>query len=395
MIKYLFFLFLLACQLSYSQQLFFEHFSPKQKLPSSETYNIFQDSNGYLWFTTDAGLCKYNGKELKVFTTNDGIPENVIFGIYEDKYKRVWFSTLSGYLFYYYNEKFHSIAANPQLKKMCNSYPGNSFFVGQKDTIYYATPGTPGIVKIAPENNYEKIILKTEPYTISNRFIYSNILNKEELIVGSGKFKINAIDSVFYLWLNNKNYAISYKGVSQSTGNSWRGKIDKSGNTFILTSNTIAKIDKQGNIGYKRFLQSILSIYIDNAGNLWLGLAKGGLYFIKDADFNNTPEQLFNSLSVAKIIEDREGTIWLSTLEDGIYKTLNKNVYNYNFNNTLADFHATNDNLYAIFNKKNIWKFEKNKKTYIELDNKLENEPKIFNFYDFKSNYYFTNQCLF
>jgi ligand-binding sensor domain-containing protein len=174
-----FFLFFLQLVKANSQELFFSSLPVFQNLPSFETYDILQDRKGFIWITTDAGICRYDGTELKVFTSKDGIAENVVFRVYQDDKDRIWFSTISGYFFYYENDAFHSIAANAELKELCNSSQLTSFFIGENDTLICATNAIRALLKIPPQNNYKKVIIdKTNFVDSVTRFL---ILNKSHL----------------------------------------------------------------------------------------------------------------------------------------------------------------------------------------------------------------------
>lgn len=96
-----------------AQELNFEKLELKG-LPSSEAHQILQDSSGFFWIATDAGVCKYDGNKLTTYTVKDGIPENVVLKMTLDSKKRIWFTTLSGRFFYYENDHFTQIAANAQ-----------------------------------------------------------------------------------------------------------------------------------------------------------------------------------------------------------------------------------------------------------------------------------------
>ncbi|HSH66181.1 MAG TPA: two-component regulator propeller domain-containing protein, partial [Bacteroidia bacterium] len=183
-LKFIFFL-LIAHQLQ-SQELYFSSFQPFQNLPSLETYNTFQDSKGFIWVCTDAGLHRYNGKTLTTYTTEEGIPENVVLRAYEDKKGRIWFSTLSGYFFYYQDNEFHSITANKFLKKYFRSQSPDAFFIGENDTLFCGPKSIQGILKIAPQNNYTKIIMFRNCIPSANRILINNKLNPGETIMGSG-----------------------------------------------------------------------------------------------------------------------------------------------------------------------------------------------------------------
>lgn len=62
-------------------------------------YNIFEDSNRALWFTTTGcGLIRLSPdrKTIKRYTTTNGLPSNVLYSILEDNSKHLWISSLKG-----------------------------------------------------------------------------------------------------------------------------------------------------------------------------------------------------------------------------------------------------------------------------------------------------------
>ena len=94
------------------------NYSIKDGLPSAETYDIFQDSKGFIWIGTDNGLVKYDGATFKVYTTQDGLTDNTIFKIYEDYKGRIWFATYNRKLCYYQNDEFVPYTYNDVLEKV-------------------------------------------------------------------------------------------------------------------------------------------------------------------------------------------------------------------------------------------------------------------------------------
>jgi hypothetical protein len=84
----------LFAQESLAQHFNYKNFSTEHGLPSSEVYSVIQDSKGYIWGATDAGVFKYNNSNFKTFTTNDGAPDNTIFNLFEDRKGRIWMTGL-------------------------------------------------------------------------------------------------------------------------------------------------------------------------------------------------------------------------------------------------------------------------------------------------------------
>ncbi|MCC6838432.1 MAG: hypothetical protein IT234_07845, partial [Bacteroidia bacterium] len=50
-----------------AQHPFYHTITDEDGLPSSEVYQIIQDSKGYMWIGCDAGLYRYNGFEFKAY----------------------------------------------------------------------------------------------------------------------------------------------------------------------------------------------------------------------------------------------------------------------------------------------------------------------------------------
>ncbi|MGL4596775.1 MAG: ligand-binding sensor domain-containing protein [Bacteroidia bacterium] len=63
----------------------------------ARVWSINEDKNGVLWVATiDAGVWRYDGKNLINFTTLEGLPSNTVNTIYKDKKGELWFGTEKG-----------------------------------------------------------------------------------------------------------------------------------------------------------------------------------------------------------------------------------------------------------------------------------------------------------
>jgi two-component sensor histidine kinase len=58
--------------------------SVKDGLASREVYCVAQDQHGFIWFGTKFGLNRYDGKNVKLFTTQDGLSSNIIVNLFVD-----------------------------------------------------------------------------------------------------------------------------------------------------------------------------------------------------------------------------------------------------------------------------------------------------------------------
>ncbi len=81
----------------------FTHYTHDEKNPASigedRIYSVFQDSKGTIWIgTKGAGLNRFNKQDnsFTKFTEKDGLPNNVVMGIVEDEQGYLWLSTNGG-----------------------------------------------------------------------------------------------------------------------------------------------------------------------------------------------------------------------------------------------------------------------------------------------------------
>jgi signal transduction histidine kinase/ligand-binding sensor domain-containing protein len=64
-------------------------------LPSDYVNHLFQDRQGYMWISTDKGVCKFDGKNFNKITVDDGLPNNFITSAHQDEHGDMWFGSFS------------------------------------------------------------------------------------------------------------------------------------------------------------------------------------------------------------------------------------------------------------------------------------------------------------
>ncbi len=81
-------------------QVSFEYFPYMDQLPSSSVRRVLQDSEGYMWFGTLDGVCRYDGYQVRTFRSDMHNPSlltnNDIQSLAEDKQNRIWIGTKQG-----------------------------------------------------------------------------------------------------------------------------------------------------------------------------------------------------------------------------------------------------------------------------------------------------------
>ena len=313
----------------YSQPYHFRHFTVEDGLPSSETYHVFQDSKGYIWIATDNGVSRYDGYEFKNFTQQDGLPDNTVFEIFEDYKNRIWFIPHSAKLSYFSNDSIYEYEHNDSLLKRIvrTASPIKlSFLVDRSNKVYYGDKrnGTfiiDSLGNIEQKNSDEKF----RPF----------ILNKD-LIVYHNNSSLFAIDKnnepIFNLPKNSLSigeYLSFWDFIA----------IENNKDIFIAIRNTIFKINHNFKYTYNQLPDQIIWINIDNNNNLWAG-TRDGVYCYMNADIFSKPRyHLLKNNAVSSVKKDKEGGMWFTTLNNGVYylpntffKTLSQNLELHNKN---------------------------------------------------------------
>jgi ligand-binding sensor domain-containing protein len=114
------FLLISTSQKSYSQNPRAINYSVREGLPSSEVYEIFCDRDGFLWFATDNGVARFDGKDFQKYNVKDSLSDPIVFGFYEDLNGKIWFRTFTGKLSYYANGKITRYPFNGLTAQLAN-----------------------------------------------------------------------------------------------------------------------------------------------------------------------------------------------------------------------------------------------------------------------------------
>lgn len=268
---------------------------------------IFQDSQGNLWFgTLEKGVAKYDGNKLVYLTKNDGLPSNRIVSIIEDSSKNLWFGTgeglskFDGKTFTNYSEK----------EGLCSNMISNLFI----DSKGYFWIGTwKGVCKF-DGTRFEKFSI---PYPEIDTKINPDTKDWITSIIEDSKGTI---------WFGRDGY-----GASRFDGNSFSHFTIKEGLNQIMC-NPFART-KEGNfwIG-TRVAEKDLADESKRFGN-------GGLNKYDAKTFTQFPE--ISGLSendVYAIYRDPSNHIWISTIRNGVYKYHNQEFINYQVPNPTMSF---------------------------------------------------------
>jgi ligand-binding sensor domain-containing protein len=280
------------------------HYDTKDGLAGSTVYRICQDKQGYLWFATDNGVSRFDGKRFKNFTTEDGLTDNDVIYIASDSKGRIWMAPFNKSICYYYEGKIYSSENDSALKNTSFSSWVVMSGENEKGEVYLAT--TEGIFLYTNSGELKKIVDYKElgkKYSMDPRhFIPVNLRSQPRL------HKNSPLDFI----LLTGNNILAYRDDTFAIVK--KGKVSTAQRiNFYLIDDSLDMVFPDD----KLTLDHLTIVYLGN--NEWMyNTMKGSWIVYLNGQFN--PDGYLLGKKVSNAIRDTEGNIWFATIGDGIYR---------------------------------------------------------------------------
>ncbi len=295
-----------------AQTFVFKNYSTNQGLPSSETYNSIQDAQGYMWFATDRGVAKYDGYTFKTLTTNEGLTDNTVFEFFKDNKQQVWCKTFSSTINrisndsaypYKYNYIIQQLFPSEVLKGILFDKNGQLLFVkgniNRNDIIF----------KLDKNGQLDTI---NEKYNGGARQLF--IVEEGRCLFGGNTLELQT--DIFFLNGGEKIASIKFDGYD----NEVFSKKLKNNNYVLLADRRVYLIKKNKEIEKLwKGEGEVIYFFVDKDENFWIGYRGKGFEFLSAKSGYKEVITGLNNLSISSINQDKEGGMWLTTLEKGVF----------------------------------------------------------------------------
>ena len=316
-----------------------ESSSDKKTKLDSEAAVIYQDKKDNLWFVSkEKGVYRYDGENLTLFTSNDGLDSYIIISVQEDNLGNLYFDTPEG-VFKYNGGQFTTlpIAESRESENEWKSEPGDLWFrIGWDQSGPYRFDGENLYQLKFPKNKMEDEFHKKYPNASFNPYAIYSIYkdSKGNVWFGTSNLGIYLFDGKEISWMYENHLIETPEGgnfgvrsiVEDQDGNYW---ICNANYRYSLFQNE-TEDDRLKSINYKRQvgIENIAkgdlyfySMETDNNGDLLMFAKESGLwlndgkeltqFFIKNGKQNISPTSMY---------KDNQGVIWFGTDQYGIYK---------------------------------------------------------------------------
>ena len=329
---------------------YFEHISSKEGLPQVSVNAITQDKFGFLWFGTQGGLTRFDGREFKTFRSEiddpNSLADNSVWAIICDDHSNIWIGTNGGLSKYdMRTEKFTNYRFDPKDSTTISDNSIRTLLLDSNGTLWIGTKNG-GLNSCEIETTDQLVFQRYgknehDKKTISSDYI--NDLYEDDAGYlwiatnggGISRLNLNNIKQGFshYTYDAKNQNSISSNNVNVLFHSNTRGLFcgtDKGLDFFDAKNEAFHDYEFEFNDIRSAVNKSVSSIAEDVRGNLWVGSNGEGLMRIdkNDTYFHFLPDDSANSLSgsdVRALYIDKQGLLWIGTYESGINLLYNGN----------------------------------------------------------------------
>jgi diguanylate cyclase (GGDEF)-like protein len=298
----------------------FDHYTTGNGLPQNTISAITQTRDGFLWFATYDGLVRYDGMRFTILNkgNSQGISSNQFLSLFEDDQGILWAGMADSGLVGYRNGIFTSITPAQGL-------PGK--YVGR---MQRSEDGLPILFFDTGDHNYLRWTRDQRP-TSANIFLWT----AEHSFVPIDERPVSEfIDRSKARWVIEPGRLIRFKDGQQTSfpvkltldeffrfryedraGNMWFASRDNQ--VYLIAGDTLkhyTQLDGLPSYSTIKFAGE------DPEGNVWL-YSQRRIMRYRNGNFTiYTEKDGINSRDIRAAFCDRDGTIWVGTNEDGLYR---------------------------------------------------------------------------
>ena len=326
---------------------FVEQFTTADGLPSNRIRSIHQDQYGFMWFGTNQGLVKYDGFDFKTYFPDPmdslSISPRAIAAIAEDKKGNLWVGGdrfIPSGVSYYDREKDHFTVhiskeseVNPEITDGTHA-----ILVSQDDEVWIGSGFAKGDYTVGGairriKSDGSEIIFKDSTYEDTSSHFTTGILEDTKgniWLTGFGLRRYDPIADDFEHYLpdpensNNKayqniNYFTSIYEPPSKPGTLLLGSHAGGIVEFNVNARTFKRIDLSNHIDQGSGVFSFGFFAEVQPGIIWLRIRDAlHIYDMNTGQIKRS--NLTGTSHIERIVKDSNGSIWIGTWSDGLFK---------------------------------------------------------------------------
>ena len=318
-----------------TQSLIFNHLQKKDGLSQNSIVAITQDSRGFMWYGSTAGLNRYDGVNFHIYkstaTDTTTLSDDYVRSLYSDSKGTLWVGTANG--LNKFNPKENSFK-RIYLKQPSGPNAVRAFYEDRKNHLWVATNKGLYLLTNRETSTFTSAQLLGLPQDVANSRILSMYEDSEGYLwIGSNKGLIrlrfdNRIRSVKKFIRSNALTSLSDNAVTAITEdkhkNLWVATENGGLNLFSRTSETFSRFLHDERNGNTLIYDAIRAMIRSKSGELWIGTQDGLSVFdpetkkFRNFQHQSANDQSLKQNSIYSIYEDINGSVWLGTFYGGV-----------------------------------------------------------------------------
>lgn len=295
---------------SYGQQPYYYELNHQAGLPSNEVYTLCQDNFNTLWIGSDAGLLRYDGFTFQTIE----LPDNKRLSISNVQLfqgSRVWCQNFAGQI-YTMNQNENRLHLAFDAAKYVRNFP--NFTLDKEGNAWVMTDSILFVVK--PDLSVKRSFSLRQLRMKSNFFASIGTTAKGRIAVVDYRGKLVTIEpksgNVQHYDLP---YELGYRYQFFHSENELHVLIEPT----LLGKLEYALIDmnqplRDIQLHWENFDNANVLAHVFKEGKHYFGTNKG--LYIKSKD---SQQVLFKGKKISQVFKDKEGSIWCTSLQDGIF----------------------------------------------------------------------------
>lgn len=304
---------------STSQSLSTYSFNDLYDFDENTIYSILQTDDGFVWFGTDNGLYKFDGSEFEHYSFVGY--DNEYSNLKLDSYSKIWFSNFGGQLFCFHNNTIQLV-----VEQTPNNNYISEYYLAGENSIYYHTAKGSNLIFSDLEGNQKEIAVTEDSLKVSASTNNENGITLFcDKIVGDKRF-VNVCDFDFSTQLFSCSDSLELSttsskvfGLTLSKEKQLYIEHNKEFDLVLFSNSNMPlklsskEINSEKMNGYKVLNGELILLGVNESYKINI-LNDGYITFSKLCDVKNA----------SNILEDQEGNLWITTLNNGVFIAPNK-----------------------------------------------------------------------
>src|SRR5262249_17672184 len=283
-------------------------------LPSDHVRAIAQDREGVMWFGTDGGLAKYDGRRTQKIA-GEGLPAGRVRALACDAKGGLWIGTESGAALLT-GESFEPVTetAGYPVTSIIEPEAGRSILATERGTIFTCLHAPDGRRQLQAVRPSDSSLLNISAASNAPLPLTSLAALKDQLVAGTRSRGLLAISGkeVKEIFSHPRSFFVRAMAVD-GQGHVWTGTETSRDESGLYDCEDLMRPQKVGTE-----TGSVTALCFDARGDLWAGTEGRGVFHFRGKrqlehfTFESTAGGLRSDL-LYSVLVDREGVIWFGT----------------------------------------------------------------------------------